>query len=357
MEKIFKKQDEQAMAECLRKVQASQEQVNCYINEMELKELANAPIMAGVLKQQMGFQASEQRILECMGSNVMLSIPKDGVRKNIPVFPTALPTLSDRAKLFGLTTRLHPIILNEGFKYYSEECSVLLQDGAVIAAHSKEYAYLPQEDLFNILRSGLMTSVGKYEFVSGSYSEELTTALFRLPDAKKKLAALGCEGCTPAVLFTTNDVAKCGANLQAMLVKDGTDLYIRLGSQLTTTHKDKHTVADFGTNVDQVLSILLDGTKKLESLKKISIKYPEQCFMNLVKEYSLPRKEAESAKDDFAIRRKADVSAYDLYWALWNLMAYVKANGASTMKQMDIEENLTRVMNAVWHKFDVDYAV
>lgn len=238
-----------------------------------------------------------------------------------------------------------------------------MQEDVLLAVHSKDYAYLPQNDLFDILRSGLETTFSGYEFVEGSYSEELTTAFLEFPSQKNVIASLGLNDCTPAVLFTTNDVGKCGANIQAMLVREDVvngikrKVRVRLGTQLSTTHKDNHTVAEFGANVDNILSILQDGTKKLETLKNISIKYPEQCFMNIVKEYNLPKKEGEAAKEDFSIRRPVNVTAYDLYWALWNIMVYVKANGASITRQMDVEENLTRSLNTTWSKFDVDYAV
>lgn len=361
MEKIFKTENQ--MADYLEEVFRKQEFYTCYINEMNLKALANAPIIVDALKSQMGFAATKEKILECMPSGVLITVPRNGVKTNIPVYPTALKSLCDRARLYGTTTKLFPLVLNEGFQYYQEEAQILLQEDILLAVHSKDYSYLPQNDLFNILRSGLGTTFSGYRFVEGSYSEELTTAFLEFPNQKSAIAALGCNDCTPAVLFTTNDVGKCGANLQAMLVKESVvngvkrKVRVRLGTQLSTTHKDNHTVADFGANVDNLLSILQDGTKKLEALKNISIHYPEQCFMNIVKEYNLPRKEAESAKEDFSIRRGPHITAYDLYWALWNIMVYVKASGASMTKQMDVEENLTRSLNAAWSKFDTDYAI
>ena len=99
MEKMFKTEKE--MAAYLQDVFSKQELYTCYIDEIKLKALANAPIVAGVIKSQMGFTATEDKILECMQSGVLITVPRNGVKTNIPVYPTALKSLCDRARLYG----------------------------------------------------------------------------------------------------------------------------------------------------------------------------------------------------------------------------------------------------------------
>lgn len=353
LEKIFK--DENEMYVYLRdEVVAKQKLSTCYVNEIKMEELANCPILASSFASE--YDVSEETITECMDTGVCTVLPFDGVEKTMPTYPTALMSLSERAGLHGRTISHHPIELNGGFKYYPDECQPLTQNGALLAVHSNEYAYLRQDQLMQTAMLGLEEAMGVCEFVEGTYSPWITTIRWRFPEAK--FERLGIKA-TPALLLTTNDVAKCGANLHATMEIENhsggakTVVSCRMGQMLSCTHKDKHTISDFKANIDQVFSLLKKSEEKLEELKKIKIKHPEECFINIIRQYNLPKAAGESALDDFTTFRGSEVSAFDIYIYLWNIKVYLK--DASPSKICDTEEMIARVANlspATWTKLD-----
>lgn len=351
------------MEEALTKVCRSQEIISCPVDELRLEELANAPILVDSLKKQHGFEAEEEDILACMPNELLITFPYYGNQVKFPVYQTAIKSLRDRAKLYGKSTEFKPMILNEGFPFYKEPANLLLQDHVLLAAHSSQYQFLKQDELFRLLMSGLKFHMGGYSFCWGIYSRELTAAYFLFPQKQNSLKAYNLETCVPGVLFTTNDVAQCGANLQATLTREqamnGTHTRItcHLGTQLSTTHDKKHDVSDFGQKLDSVFSILQDGTKKLEKLGKIKLEYPSQCFVNVVKELKLPKKEAKSALEDFQIQMSSSTTAADLYWALWNIPEYLKGRGQGYAQILSVEENISRALSLQWNRYDVDYAL
>lgn len=354
--KIFKIEEE--MLEYLRKdVVGKQELTNCYVDEIHLKDLPDAPIMSASLSAE--YEVAEDTMKDCMRSHVLTALPYHGDMRVFPTYPTALSSLSDRAKLSGTTIKDHPIVLNEGFVYYKENCQPLYQDNVLLAVHSNEYAYLPQDRLMEETIIGISDLFTVSEFVGGSYEPELTTAQWRFP--KNGFTRLGMQA-IPALLFTTNDVGKCGANLHAMMeintrvggmiVKN----MCRMGSTLSCTHKDGHTIDSFKRNVEQTFSLLRDSEEKILKLKEIAIKHPEECFMNLVRKQNLPVNAGEKALDDFTTFRGASVTAFDIYTYLWNIKIYLQSDGVVPAKICDVEENIARLVSltpAGWSRMDV----
>lgn len=355
-EKIFSNENE--MFKYIKdEVVAKQNVFKCYINEIKLDELANVPILTSLFASE--YDVSEETIAECMESGVVASLPVEGVKKTIPAYPTSLASLSERAGLFGKTITYHPIEMNGGFKYYQDECQIIMQEGTLLAAHSNQYAYLRQDQLMQTAMLGLEEEMGCYEFIQGEYSPWMTKISWRFPEAK--FTRLGITA-TPALQFTTNDVAKCGANLHAtMEVENYIDgkkeiVSCRMGQSLSCTHKDGHTISDFKNNIEMVFSLLKDSEEKIMELREITILHPEDCFMNLVRHYNLPIKAGEKALDDFSVFRPETVNAFDLYLYLWNITMYLKAEKVPATKICDIEEIIARTAHlnaAAWQKFDV----
>lgn len=348
------------MLSLLKRVEGSQDVIEASICSLQLKELANAPIVASSIRTQMGFAAEEEDILACMPTNVMLSVPVNGKQVNMPIYYTAMRTLRERAKLYGKTAELHPLILNEGFPYYTEDAKLLIQDKVLLAAHSMLYQVLPQGQLFEMLLTGLDYHMGGYSFIGGEYAREMTIAAFEFPQKASALASLGVKDAVPGLYFTTNDIGQSGANLQATMIREQNvsgekkRVTCYMGSSLSTTHDKKHDVSDFGQQLDKVFALIKDGAQQLERLKKIKLQYPAQCFMNVTKELHLPKKEAQMAQEDFTIQAYMP-TAYDLYWMLWNIVTYL--GSCSVEKRVSVQENISRAAGLRYEKYDVDYAI
>lgn len=355
-EKFFT--DENEMYRFIKKEVVDKQKLSiCYINEIKLEEIANVPILATAFASK--FAVDEETIKKCMESGVTTTLPIDGKKMTIPTYPTALLSLSERAGLCGKTITNHPIEMNGGFKYYPEECTIITQEGTLLAAHSNQYAYLRQDQLMQTAMLGLEDTMGTYEFIYGEYSPWMTRIAWRFPEAK--FEHLGFKA-TPSLQLTTNDVAKCGANLHACMevenIVDGEKKIVtcRMGEMLSCTHKDGHTITDFKNNIEMVFSLLKDSEERILALKEINILHVKDCFQNILRQYNLPLKTGEKALDDLMTFCETHVTAYDIYVYLWNIPNYLKAAGIPAVKICDIEETISRVANLapkIWSKLDI----
>lgn len=287
--------------------------------------------------------------------------PVDGMMRAVPVAEVAIQSLCGRAGLYGPSIKIKPTILNDGYVLHSRteenKTKLLIRDGRLIASHSNKYQWLPQGALMQTNQAVFTDLFGMYEFERGVYTDEITYAVYKFPNQAASLTArynkvmrqAGLGEVMPAVLFSTSDVTKSGANLYPMMIRvDGSR--VRLGNSIKLTHDSGHTVADYVDNCYQVLSLLQDSTKQFERLLDIRLLYPENAFKNAVKKYALPLGAANKAYEDFTIRRGTQVTANDLYWSIWNLVGYI-AN-ASASKILDVEEQLAKLVFADWKKLD-----
>lgn len=364
---LFEKEDE--MISVLKNMDETDIKSVNYIDEASLTLITDVcPVLtASAVMAAFGINdtvENEQAVDEAVapsGTGCIWKGPVNGNIQAVPVSDVALPSLCGRAGLYGPSIKIKPTILNEGFVLHSRteenKTKTLIRDGRLIASHSNKYQWLPQGELVETNRVVFSDLFGDYQFEKGEYTDEITYAVYSFPDQKKALTAkynkslrqAGQQEVTPAVLFSTSDVTKSGANLYPMMVRaDGSR--IRLGSSIKLSHDSSHTVADYVDNCYQVLSMLQDSTRQMEKLMDVKLLYPENAFQNAVKKYALPVGAANKAYEDFTIRRGAEVTASDLYWSLWNLTGYL--GNVSAAKMLDVEEQLAKLIFADWKKLD-----
>lgn len=287
--------------------------------------------------------------------------PVTGTVRAVPVAETAISSLCGRAGLYGPAVRMKPTILNEGFVLHSRseenKAKTLIRGGQLIASHSNKYQWLPQGELMQTNQAVFTDLFGAYEFDMGIYTDEITCVLYKFPNQAASLTAKynrimqqsGLESVIPAVLFSTSDVTKSGANLYPMMVRaDGNR--IRLGNSIKLSHDNSHTVTDYADNCYQVLSLLQDSTKQIEKLSELRLLYPENAFRNIVRKFGLPVGAANRAFEDFTVQRGGTVTANDLYWSVWNTAGYLSA--ATPSRILEVEEQLSRLIFADWKKLD-----
>ena len=82
---------------------------------------------------------------------------------------------------------------------------------------------------------------------------------------------------SPALRFTTSDVAASGANLYPMLLTDGPNGVISLGSPIKLAHDKGATILDFRKNLEQVLyRLVLQKSIVVEEERIYSIRQYEE---------------------------------------------------------------------------------
>lgn len=337
--------------------------IRCKVNDLQLHNIPNAPILVKDIIERHQITALEEAVVNAMETTeAVLSFKKDDASVTYPLRYTAIKSLCDRAKLYGKTVQKKPIILNEGFMEYDDEALVLVRYDEISAVHSgREYAILNTYDILQVLKSSLDCNFSGNQFESATFTHELSAVSFSFPDQKNAIMAsynriLQKQGknmqtdIIPVLLFATNDIAGSCACLYPYLKKG--KQCIRIGEPLKLSHKGKHTVADFGMNTDRILSMIQDSSERLAKLSDIHLQYPGDCFKNIVSAYKLPYKEASAVLDDFEMTRPKDTTAFDLYWALWDIYFALEQTESSISRLLFVEEQIARVLHANWSKAD-----
>ena len=128
---------------------------------------------------------------------------------------------------------------------------------------------------------------------SGIYDHSIVSAMWKLGGSQELLdtyrKALDAHGMdekilSPALRFTTSDVAASGANLYPMLLTDGPNGVISLGSPIKLAHDKGATILDFRKNLEQVCARYVDAMKNLTQLMDIEIRNPVNCLKLLMKD-------------------------------------------------------------------------
>ncbi len=362
--KVFSNEDEDNMKEFLEELDRKDIRSENIISESELVALPNAKILVKDIMAQHGVadtSENERAFLEAMDTTgVLWKGPVNGKLRILPVAEQAIPSLCDRAGLYGPSTKLKPLVLNDGFELYNNMAKTLVRGGKLMASHSLQYEWLPQGELFKTLQEGLTLQFGSYKFVEGFYSDDITMARFSLPEKKetllhfynekaKQLGEMDVQDAMPEILFLTNDVAKSSAAIHPVIrFKNGTAM--RIGSPLKVEHDSHHSVGDFALKCEELMVAIKEQTDKLMDLMDIELKYPEDAFKNASKKAKLPSKAATSAFEDFTIRRGARVSAHSIYLALFNAIGYIE--NPTVNEVMNLEEQISRLIYADWSALD-----
>lgn len=353
----------------------------CNINEISLKELEYNPISLRLnpeeYKKEKGISdmtASNDLIEETMSStNLILRYPNEKYRNSLVRY-TAASSLYSRANLSGrFFTKATPAdkaeVLNKAFAYWKSTCLILIRDEKISAVHSGDaydYSILPVYDLLKTLKDSFEKDMGKYTFSNGTYSHERVTATY-IFDEKKNVLLQPYKEClnrynididdswTPAVRFTTCDVATSGANIYPIMTRsDGKTLY--LGEALTVAHKNKTSISNFAQNCASIFSMFSASINKMETLMQIKITHPIGCFKAIAKKNNLPKKLALKACEIFELSMPSSITAHDIYFALWEI-SYLATNDTdnTAQKLLNIEESIFRTLSINWPDFDEEF--
>lgn len=163
---------------------------------------------------------------------------------------------------------------------------------------------------------------------------------------------------SPALRFTTSDVAASGANLYPMLLTDGPNGVISLGSPIKLAHDKGATILDFRKNLEQVCARYVDAMKNLTQLMDIEIRNPVNCLKLLMKELGIKQKIRNEVVELFVSQNgEGACTAHDLYYAMNEASFFAACEGMSGQGILKLEEDITKALIKDWKKYDVYGAV
>lgn len=341
----------------------------CSVDHIEVKPLANNPICLESIKEDLNLKCSDNKVLQAMEtSGLVIRYPSISWNNEV-VRETAIKTIFNRAGLSGSVFRKtspedDAAMLNLALKYWGCNALVLVRDEMVTAVHAgdpADYSILPVDGLIEALERQLKENFGGYTFQSSIISDDYYVANY-LPDNSseiiKKLNTqlnyLGAESIVkyrPCVKFISSDTGLSAAKIYSCL-SNGTKT-IMIGCCEELTHKNRHTVADFEAICSRIYSIYMDVSEKLVELAKIRINNPEGCFRLVCKKIRLPKTASLEACEMFSVTRNDEVTAYDIYWALWNVISILQGISEDSLSLLSYEESIAKTTHPdIWTESD-----
>lgn len=293
-----------------------------------------------------------------------------------PVRNTAYKSLLDRAKISGtalpkLKKQSLAGILNECLAVQKSKALMLIRDEKISAVHSgdaADYSILPIDELLGALKENIDKRFPGNLFTQGYCDHSVASATWIFPNqrkallgtyvkyleenGKKKLA----DKLVPGIRFTTSDTGIASAKVSALIM--GCQLPIHIGSCLSVDHRKNTKISDFEEMLDQLFAQFGKTVEKLEELTRIQLAYPINTMTRICKKLSMPKNAAVEAIAMFEMSHgKGPATAHDVFLAMQEIMFTAKAEGASTGKLLNLEENMARMLTFRWSDYDLPKAV
>ena len=294
-----------------------------------------------------------------------------------PVRNCAIQTILGRAGINGdglrkLDLATYAKVVNCCLKAAKGECLIKIADGKVSAVHggdAHDYSVLDMKAIFEITSEYLHTNFSGSTYLegSGTYDHSVMSAMWTLSGNQELLDTyrdaldrygVSKKNLTPALRLTTSDVAASGVNLYPMLLTDGNNHTLSLGSPITLAHRNHSTILDYRNNLKEVYARYQDATERLAALLEIEIHNPVNCLRLLMKKLKIKAAIRNEVVEMYVAQNGEQAcTAHDLYYAMNEAPFYAACQGFTGSQLLRMEENLTRALAMDWKEFDVYGAV
>ena len=369
--------DEKEAMELFEKVDKDTIWHSCYTYELEAKSIEDTPLFMEQIREEMKMdgEVSDESIQENMQSlNLGLKVPFANGYVGYPLGDTAFGTLIQRAgyanspALVALADKnqqkrmpssLKAEVLNHGLNCYTGTCLVMIRDEKVRAVLSDNYSPMAFSNMVPILKSGLQAQFREVYFARATVDHTLSSATFVIKDqeANSKFRAIFASNSSDTIYtsckLVSSDVGASGANLYPCIVVGGRELMI--GSCLSLTHKDGHTIANFAENVQKVFSLFKDASEKLEQMENTPVANPAGCLMRLAKQAGLSKKLSIEAGQELEGMYGDTTTQVDVYWYLQDVFAKMEPDIPSESRKIMLQENIARICFGDMESYDLPF--
>ena len=381
-EKIFN--TEEAAIDFFRKQEAEEIWKRCYTNELTVFPVPGESCFfydptSVRTSCNMTSAISDETIAEVMESTKLgISVPLDK-KENYPMSQTAFATLMQRAGYAASPVisnmkskpnqgEMSPInkanVLNLGLSCYSNKALVLIRDEkirAVLSGDESDYSRLPVTQLYQKIQKVLGEIYPNWSFKSSSITHLFTTILVELNDAKLEAeirkvfpkANIMYSG-KPMLRMITSDVGLSGANILPVF-RNSIGQEMALGTPLSLTHNNRHSVEDFEKNLRQITAMFREAKDKLEEMTRKKIKHPAGCLKVIAKKCGLPKKLTCNEAEAFEAMYQSCYEI-DVYQKLYELLdEYSNEVTITEARYMDIQESIARIVFTNMSEYDYNF--
>lgn len=151
------------------------------------------------------------------------------------------------------------------------------------------------------------------------------------------------------VQLATSDVGNSAVSIATFYEMDGVRVY--LGAPLKIRHDKGKTLNDVAEAFKKIASIFREAEDEIEVLGNTDIKYPADCLLNIVDEFTLPK---TVAKDVAATMQKESATALDVYIALNEIVEkHYKTSKMTLTSLIEMSETVARLMTFDFSRFDL----
>lgn len=299
------------------------------------------------------------------GAGFTIKVNINGERAYIPCRGYAVRTLCQRLGIEGpVLDRMNGKELTEILKKCAkkfrpeEQMKVVELDGTVLAVLSSGYKVMPADEIYRMAEDEVSKLGSKY--LEGFVTDDIFSATYQItnPEIRRAYDGFGelSGDAVPMVRITTSNTGFSSVSVIPMFRLRGRDIII--GRSLNACHKGNSDEKTIEENLAQIFPLFKEAAEGLERLQKVVIEFPEKCILNVADRVHLPRKYVKLAAEELEhmISWNQSVTAYDIYFALTEVMFHAQNAGAPKTALDNLREQVARVLFVDFKKYDVPYS-
>lgn len=247
-----------------------------------------------------------------------------------------------------------------------ERAMFIIRGGKLTAMHGKNYAYLPQKELYELVRDALKTSrYGGANFITGSVNHRITRVLWSLnrreiTDGYRKIREeINAEysgDFVCGVEFETSDVSTSCVDVKPVFIDTRTRMITSFCEGIKIAHENRRgsktpmEVLRDKLDSDELITMFEESLEKIKALTKVVIEHPENCVVSLCNKYGIARKYGEIARAKVEIY--PSLTAYDIYCFVSTIIPEAKVMKATESTLIALESSIFKIVSADWSEHD-----
>lgn len=237
--------------------------------------------------------------------------------------------------------------------------------GAIMSDNGNGYEIMSIRELVDITEAELTARFGKLSLISGTNEHSFSTCLLEMPDAQGDLLAkyknavgkMGLRGVNfmPCVRFSTSDTTMSCARIAPLFrTKDGG--LIPFGVAIGVKHERglNSQLTIYRDAVKQIYAKFEESAKLFGDMATTMLEYPIAALIGMCDKVGITKKlSAEAASDLAKLMSTGRCTMHDVYLSIAEISFYAQRDQLTMMRQMELEEAISRVVLLKWTDFDI----
>lgn len=250
--------------------------------------------------------------------------------------------------------------LTRDFQLYSDNCKILLRDGKVSAALSKEYVILPADEMVEILEQQLKADHPDFTFNRGMVSHEYLVVEYLMNDEEMEQtfrlllnnAGADISELHAGIRFSTSDIG--ASKVYASIFYDADGIRTTCSSGVSLEHKGEASPEKFKEGCKTLGMMFKESEDLIESLGNMEISDVAGVVQEIRENYNIfPKGISEKVESELRMQYPTGGTAIDAYLALNDIVQrYANESKLSPTRYLQISEQVAKLMTLPFDKID-----